>query len=305
WSSSMELSDDSRMSPEILARLSEAYRKVRNTFRYMLGNLYDFDPAKDAVATDQMLEIDQWILTRAEALVADCRRWYEEFAFHKVHHALIGFATVDLSSLYFDVSKDRLYTAAPAALARRSAQSALYRMARALMRLFAPILSFTSEEGWGVLPRLPGDPASVHLTLFPAPEELAAGLTEAHRTRLANWNRLTELRPVVMKALEQARQEKFIGNALEARVRLSVNGELGHLLADYVHQLPMFFIVSQVTLDAGDGPGVQAKVERADGVKCERCWKYATDVGSSPQWPTICGPCASAVKEILGGTGLA
>ncbi|MBI3695282.1 MAG: class I tRNA ligase family protein, partial [Acidobacteria bacterium] len=303
WASSIEFSDDSRISPEILARLSEAYRKLRNTFRYMLGNLHDFNPARDAVPAAEMLEIDQWVLLRAESMVADCRRWYDEFAFHKVHHALIGFATVDLSSLYFDVLKDRLYTAAPAALARRSAQTVLYRLAHALARLFAPISSFTCEEVWGSLPKLPEDPDSVHLALFPAPEDLTAGIPEASRERLTNWNRLMDVRPAVLKALEQARQEKFIGNALEARVRLSVNGELGRLLADYERELPMLFIVSQVALEqAGDaGAELEVKVERAEGAKCERCWKYTTDVGSRPEYPTICAACTRAVDEIQRG----
>src|SRR5262249_54740746 len=145
WSSSIEFTDETRISEEVLARLKDAYFKLRNTFRYLLGNLYDFDPERDAVATAEMLEIDQWVLARAETLVADCRRCYGDFAFHKVPHAVVGFATVELSSLYFDVLKDRLYTAAPASKSRRSAQTALYRLAHALARLLAPILSFTCE----------------------------------------------------------------------------------------------------------------------------------------------------------------
>jgi len=302
WTSSTEAREDVRMSPEILNRLSEAYRKLRNTFRYMLGNLHDFDPAADAVPGERLLEIDQWALARAEAVTAECRRGYEELAFHKVHHALVGFATVDLSAVYFDVLKDRLYTAAPASAARRSAQTALYRLCHALARLAAPVLSFTCEEVWQHLRRLPADPASVHLALFPAPAELTAGITEAQRTRLTNWDRLLQVRSEVLKALEQARQDKFIGNALEAKVRLAANGELRLLLADYARDLPMLFIVSQVALE-GDGAELHVKVtvERADGMKCERCWKYATDVGASAAWPTICGTCAAAVEEIRRG----
>jgi isoleucyl-tRNA synthetase len=298
--SSIESREDARISPDMLARLSEAYRKLRNTFRYMLGNLHGFDPAVHTVPVDRMHEIDQWALLRADQLVTDCRRWYEEFAFHKVHHNALGFATVDLSSLYFDVLKDRLYTAATGSPARRSAQTALYRLTHALVRLLAPVLTFTCEEVWQLLPKLPGDPESVHLALFPAPGELAAGLSEAQRAKLANWTQLMSVRDTVLKALETARQEKFINSALEARVRLSVNGEMSKLLADYLPDLPMLFIVSQVDLDDG-GPDLAVKVERADGVKCERCWKYATDVGSSGTWPTICGACAAAVDEIQRG----
>jgi isoleucyl-tRNA synthetase len=302
WVSSIEFSDDARISSEILERLSEAYRKLRNTFRYILGNLYDFDPSQDAVAAGQMLEIDQWALARADALVAECRRFYEQFAFHKVHHALIGFATVDLSALYFDILKDRLYTAAAKSIARRSAQTALYKLGHILARLLAPLLSFTCEEVWGYLPKLPGEPESVHLALFPFPGEAIAGITEAQRKRLANWDRLIEVRPAVLKALEQARREKFIGNALEARVRLSVDGELGHLLEEYARDLPMLFIVSEVSLDpAGADHHLQVKVERASGVKCQRCWKYVTDVGVDPRWPAICAACAQAVEEMQRG----
>jgi isoleucyl-tRNA synthetase len=300
WTSSTETREDSRFTREILDRLSEAYRKVRNTFRYMLGNLYDFEPAR-AVPGDQLWEIDQWALARAETVVADCRRWYDEFAFHKVHHALVSFATVELSAVYFDILKDRLYTAAPASPARRSAQTALYRLARALTRLAAPVLSFTCEEVWNLLPKLGGDPPSVHLALFPRAGELTEGLTAEQRERLANWDRLMDVRPAVLKALEEARQQKFIGNPLEARVVLSVNGDVGRLLGDYRRDLPALFIVSQVDLKEGTGEEIGVKVERARGTKCERCWKYSTDVGSSARWPSICAPCAVAVEEIERG----
>jgi isoleucyl-tRNA synthetase len=301
WISSTDTREDTRITKEMLERLAEAYRKLRNTFRYMLGNLYDFDPARDALPARDLWEIDQWALARADALVADCRRWYDEFAFHKVHHALTAFATVDLSAVYFDILKDRLYTTAPASPARRSAQTVLYRLAHALSRLAAPILTFTCEEVWGLLPKLPGDPPSVHVALFPVPQELTAGLDESQLGRLQNWDRLMNVRPAVLKALEQARQERFIGNPLEAKVVLSVNGDVGRLLSDYRRDLPMLFIVSQVDLREGPNQEVEVKVERAQGAKCERCWKYTTDVGANGRWPTICGPCAAAVEEIQRG----
>ena len=264
----------------------------------MLGSIHDFDPTKDRVA--DLLDIDRWAVSQLQALVGRVTQHYEDYAFFRAYQDLYQFCVVELSSIYFDVLKDRLYTAAPDSPARRSAQTALYRLAHALVRLLAPLASFTCEEVWGCLPKLPGDPSSVHLALFPAPEDLTAGINEHQRKRLANWDRLMEMRPMVLKALEQARQEKFIGNALEARVRLSANSELGPLLADYAQDLPMLFIVSQVALESG-GDGLQVKVERADGTKCERCWKYTTDVGSDTKWPTICGPCARAVEEIERG----
>jgi len=295
WVSSVEFNEDVRLSDTILTRLTEAYRKLRNTFRYALGNLSDFDPAVDAVPAAEMQELDQWILFRAEDLVSRCRSWYDEFAFHKVYHAVYDFATVDLSSIYFDVLKDRLYTSAPRSQGRRSAQSALYRVAQALVRLIAPLMAFTAEEVWKSLKQ----PGSVHTALFPEPSELTFGLSAESRKRVENWDRLMKVREDVLKSLETARQEKSIGAPLEARVTLSANGDLYPLLEQYAQELPALFIVSEVRLNNGDGLSVA--IERADGVKCERCWKYTTDVGKHPEFPTICGSCSDAVTEILKG----
>ncbi len=292
--------EDVRVSETILTRLQEAYRKLRNTFRYVLGNLDGFDPSVDAVPICEMREIDQWILLRAETLVANCRAWYDEFAFHKVYRALYDFTTVDLSALYFDVLKDRLYTSARKSHARRSAQTALYRLAYALVRLVAPILSFTAEEVWGHM----GRKTSIHLELFPEAAELTAGISDAHRKRSANWDRLMTVREDVLKSLEEARREKFIGAPLEARVRLTANSDLYPLLEQYASELPALFIVSEVQVAQaaacnGMSPDVTVQIERASGIKCERCWKYTTDTGADPQFPTICAACASAVKETL------
>jgi isoleucyl-tRNA synthetase len=285
-----------RLSDTILTRLTEAYRKLRNTFRNALGNIGDFDPIADAVPVDEMLEIDQWILVRAEDLVSRCRAWYEEFAFHKIYQAVYNFAAVELSSIYFDVLKDRLYCSYSRWHDRRSAQTALHRIAYALVRLVAPLLAFTSEEVW----RHMKQPGSVHTALFPEPAELTAGLSEEHRKRLQNWDRLMEVRGDVLKSLETARQEKFIGAPLEARVNLSANGSLYPLLEQYAQELPALFIVSQVRL-SNHGEGLSVQIERADGVKCQRCWKYTTDVGSNPDFPTICARCAAAVTEMPNG----
>ncbi len=295
WSASVDFNEDVRVSDVIITRLTDAYRKLRNTFRYLLGNLSDFDPQADAVPAAEMLEMDQWILLRAENLVARCRSCYDEFAFHRVYHALYDFATVDLSSLYFDVLKDRLYTSAAKSHARRSAQTALHRLLYALVRLVAPVLSFTAEEVWTYL----GHAGSVHLELFPEPAALTEGLSEAHRKRAENWDRLIKVREDVLKSLEEARKEKFIGAPLEARVRLTANGNLYPLLQQYASELPALFIVSQVALEEKPGQSVSVKVERAEGAKCERCWKYTTDVGSESGFPTVCAACADAVKEML------
>jgi len=301
WVASVDFTEDARISDVILARLSEAYRKLRNTFRFALGNLCDFDPGKDALAGGELLEIDRWILVRAEDLVKRCRRWYEEMAFHKVYHAVYDFATTDLSAIYFDVLKDRLYTAAPNSKARRSAQTALYRLAYALVRLLSPILSFTADEVWLHLPKRGGEPESVHLALFPEPGELTEGLKKEHRRRAENWEKLMEVRDNVLKSLEAARQEKFIGAPLEARVHLKADGKLYPLLEEYAVELPALFIVSQVLLESRSETMLSIHVERAAGAKCERCWKYTTDVGSRPELPTVCAACAETVAELARG----
>ncbi len=292
WTASVEFNEDVRLSETILTRLVDAYRKLRNTFRYLLGNLSDFDLGTDAVPGSELAGIDQWILLRAEDLAARCRVWYENFEFHKVYHSVYAFATVDLSAVYFDILKDRLYTAATKSQARRSAQTALYRLLDALVRLMAPLMSFTAEEVWGHM----GRPESVHVACFPEPAELSAGLDDAARRRSEDWDRLMQVRDTVLKSLETARNEKLIGAPLEACVRLSADGDLYPLLEQYARELPALFIVSQVALGRADTLSVQ--VERAAGRKCERCWKYTIDIGVDTRFPTICGPCAEAVEEI-------
>ncbi|MGH9666383.1 MAG: class I tRNA ligase family protein, partial [Bryobacteraceae bacterium] len=295
WVASVEFYEDVKLSDTIITRLTEAYRKLRNTFRYALGNLHDFDPAADAVPAGELLELDRWILVRMEELVGQCRRWYDELGFHKVYHAIYDFATTDLSAVYFDIIKDRLYTSAKRAHARRSAQTALYRLNYALVRLLAPILVFTTEEVWTRMRRPEGAPESVHIALCPEPEEVTGGLSAEHRARLVNWDRLMPVRSAVLKSLEAARQQKSIGAPLEAKVLLSANADMLPLLNEYAPELPALFIVSQVTLAAQDADEVSVRVERADGTKCERCWKYTTDVGSHPEFPGACAACARAV----------
>ncbi len=299
WVTSVEFWTDVRLSPEVLKRMSEAYRKLRNTFRYALGNLAGFDPEQDALPASELSEIDRWILVRCAELVRTVRGFYDEFQFHKLYHAIYDFATTDLSAIYFDVIKDRLYTTAPGSKARRSAQTALYRVNFALARLLAPLLAFTAEEVWGRMPRPAGQPNSIHLALFPEAAELTEGIDSAQFAQLENWDRLLPAREKVIKALEIARQEKSIGAPLEAKVYLEADGDLYPVLAAYLANLPALFIVSQVELAKGSGP-LTVRIERADGEKCERCWKYTTDVGSDAAFPTICAACALAVREILG-----
>jgi isoleucyl-tRNA synthetase len=217
-------------------------------------------------------------------LVRRTRISYDDNAFHKVYRAIYDFATTDLSAVYFDVLKDRLYTAATKGRARRSGQTALFKVHYALTRLAAPLLAFTTEEVWAHTRKPSSAPDSVHLALLPDPEELASGLDAA---KLARWERLLEVRGVVLKALEEARQAKFIGTSLEARVRLA-----GAQLDDYADDLPALFIVSQVDLEPSNE--LKVTVERAEGTKCERCWKYSVFPGP------VCDSCADALKEMLG-----
>ena len=294
WSASVEFSEDVRLSETILTRLVDAYRKLRNTFRYLLGNLHDFDPQKDATAADQFQEIDQWILVRAADLVERCRAWYDNYEFHKVYHAVYAFSTVDLSSVYFDVLKDRLYCSAPNWATRRSAQTTLYRLLDALVRLLAPIMSFTTEEVWTHMNR----PASVHMALFPEPGELTAGLGETARASHDEWERLMEMRGMVLQCLEAARNQKLIGAPLEARLVLSATGDTATLLERYERELPSLFIVSQVEVKRVAEGALAVTVERAAGEKCERCWKYTTDTGADARYPTVCARCARAVDEM-------
>jgi isoleucyl-tRNA synthetase len=298
WVSSVDFVEDVRLSDAILKSLAKAYLDLRNkVFRNSLGNLYDFNPETDAVTMEQMPEIDQWILLKTEELVARCRAWYDEYAFHKVYRAVYDFATTDLSAVWVDIAKDRLYTAAPRSLKRLAAQTAIYRIVYALVRLLAPLLSFTTEEVWGYLCKPAGSPDSVHLALLPEPNELTQGLTIQQRERLANWNTLMLVRDQVLKSLEVARQvEKRIGKSSEAKVVLTAGPDFYPLLLEYAADLPAVFIVSQVQLEQGSDHGVSVEIQRAEGSKCERCWKYTLDVGSDPEFPTICAACSDAIK---------
>jgi isoleucyl-tRNA synthetase len=297
WSASVEFSEDVRLSETILTRLVDAYRKLRNTFRYLLGNLHDFDARKDATPADQFQEIDQWILVKAADLVKNCRDWYNNYEFHKVFHNVYAFATVDLSSVYFDVLKDRLYCSAPGWPARRSAQTALYRLLDALVRLLAPIMSFTTEEVWTHM----GRPGSVHMALFPEPGELTAGFGDWGSVAAAAWGGLMETRGDVMKKLEEARNEKRIGAPLEARLVLTASGEQATLLEKHRLEVAALFSVSSVEVKRKAEGELEVVVERAAGVKCERCWRYTTDTGADSRYPTVCGRCAQAVDEMRHG----
>ncbi|MBV8896709.1 MAG: class I tRNA ligase family protein, partial [Acidobacteriaceae bacterium] len=299
WVSSVDFTEDVRLSDTILTRLEEAYRKIRNSgFRYMLSNLHDFDPATNQVAGARLSGVDSWILIRAEDLIRRCRASYDAYEFHKVYRAIYDFVITDLSALYFDVSKDRLYTGSRAA--RRTTQTVLYRLNDALVRLLAPILSFTCEEVWQHVKANGAKAESVHIAYFPAPDELTDGITDAQRSTATDWDKLVPVRDQVLKALDSAREDKLIGSSLEAAVLLKASGDLYKLLQQYAVELPAWFIVSYVDLQpATDASDLTVEVQRARGDKCERCWKYTLDVGSNPEFPTVCAACASVLPEYL------
>lgn len=289
WASAVDYSEDVRCSKEILDRVTDAYRKIRNTVRFALGNLDGFNPQSDT--TSDLLEIDRWALSELSDVTAKTLRGYENFDFQTVYHTLYHFCTVTLSARYFDIIKDRLYISAPKSQARRSAQTALYQIADNLGRLLAPILVFTADEIWENLPDQTVQ--SVHLAEFPA----ASGTKDV---KLAvRWENLFAVRDEVLKALENSRNEKLIGSSLEAKVQLTASGETFELLKNYADELRFIFIVSQVELtEASNNEGLSVKVLRADGVKCERCWNYSTRVGEFERYPTVCERCQAALVEI-------
>lgn len=306
WVASVDFREDVVMSRQILDRLAEAYRKLRNTFRFCLSNLYDFDPGRDLEDPEALEEIDAWALARTAEVLAEVDQAYQDFAFHKVYRAIYDFATVDLSAFYFDILKDRLYTAPAASARRRAAQWTLYRIADALARALAPILCFTAEEVWTELPADRQRESSVHLATFLPVEDIRRSVPERFRSRLADWSRLIAVRNDVLKALEIARQEKTIGGGLEAKVRIEAAGEIARLLDRYRDLLRYLFIVSQVeVVDLGAGAdadggstALTVSVERATGSKCSRCWNYSERVGEDAEYSSVCERCSAALREI-------
>ena len=305
WVASVDFREDVVGSEALMQRVAETYRTIRNNlFRFVLSNLYDFNPGVNAVSFETMESIDQYMLRITAALAVDVRRWYDEFAFHRIYHRVNYFCVTELSAFYFDVLKDRLYISAPKSQARRSAQTAIWRIGEALTRLLAPIMSFTTEEVWGYLPKVGGRLGSVHLAEFPAAVDLLGeGIAADDPAQRQDWSALLAIREEVLKALDTARNEKLIGKPLEAQLTIAAADPTYSLLVRYKEQLRYLFIVSAVSLTqaAGNGTGsVHVEVKKADGLKCERCWNYSTRVGEDKQYPTVCERCSAVLKEIGG-----
>ena len=297
WVASVDFREDVAASENLMRRVSDNYRKLRNTLRFLLSNLNDFTPASDAVPFAQLEALDQYILARLAQLTTRIRAAYEDFEFHRAYHALNEFTNTDLSALYLDVLKDRLYTFAPNHPARRSAQTTVWRIAEALTRLIAPILSFTADEVWEHLPKVEGREISVHIALFP---EIATMIPGNTTSLLEDWQKLLEVRSEVLISLEAARQSKLIGKGLDAKVVIEASEPVYTLLQRYAPSLKELFNVSQVELAHIEHPEQKTVVATlaAEGVKCARCWNYTTDVGDDPRYPTVCLRCAEALDAI-------
>jgi isoleucyl-tRNA synthetase len=307
WVASVDFRDDVKASENLMQRLSDNYRKLRNTLRFLLSNLYDFDPQTHAVHFSQMEPLDQFILARTAELDAKIREAYEDFEFHRAYQALNEYVNTDLSALYLDVLKDRLYTFAPNHPGRRSAQTALWRIAEALTRLIAPILSFTADEVWQLLPKVEGRAPSVHLALFPDIADIVPGSVKRIEE---DWDQLLTLRDEVLKVLEEARTAKEISNRpSEVQVVIGwLNKDACHadpLFERYEHVLPELLGVAHVQI--ANAVVTEGEVEKcafyaqakpAAGSKCERCWRFTEDVGNEGKYPTVCLRCADALKAI-------
>ncbi|MCS6883859.1 MAG: isoleucine--tRNA ligase [Acidobacteriota bacterium] len=289
WAASIDYTEDIRISDEILKRLSDSYRKIRNTAKYALGNLADFDPDKDSVAIEQMLEIDRWALAVTNELLRKVRAAYEAYEFHTAYREILSYCSVELSALYFDILKDRLYTSAPKSLERRSAQTVIYRIVKTLALLVAPILAFTADEIWEHLPDS-SELESVHLAEFPEYEE-----DLAEPELLARWERIFAIRSAAKKAMEEAGFGG--GSSLKACVEIRASGKDLELLRSYEQQLHDIFIASYAVVVADETAGQPVfRVTHAPGTKCERCWHYTEDVGYDPDFPQVCLRCAKNIR---------
>lgn len=301
WVASSDYSEDIRLSDEILTRLADAYRKIRNTYKYLLSNLYDFDPFMDVIPYGDMLEIDRWILSRLSGLIKEVQKNYDAFEFHKVYRDVYSFCVYEVSSVYLDILKDRMYTFKADSRERRSAQTAMYELLVGLLKIMAPILIMTTDEAWSYVRRK--DKASIHLESWP--QESEEGLREEGLD--AKWERLIALREAVLKKIEEKRQKNEIGSPLEAKVLLSTGDKnYKKLLKDNADMLKYLFIVSQVEVvegDAGDGKQdastpVNIDIVKAKGEKCQRCWNYSDKVGTNKSHPTLCERCVKTVEHI-------
>jgi isoleucyl-tRNA synthetase len=281
WCAATDYSGDLGIDDKILARVVDSYRRMRNTLRFLLANVSDFDAATDTVADADLLQIDRWALARTAELQAEILAHYDRFEFHPVVAKLQVFCSEDLGAFYLDVLKDRLYTTAPKSLARRSAQTALHRITHAMLRWMAPFLSFTAEEAWGLFG---GTGRSIFVETYSKLDAPDAAL-------LAKWALVREARDAANKAIEELRAAGAVGSSLQANVAVTADAERHAVLASLGDDLKFVLITSAATLQLGDALAVT--VTPSSATKCERCWHWRDDVGADPAHPTICGRCTS------------
>ncbi len=303
WVASIDFREDMAASENLMQRCADIYRKLRNTFRFLLGNLNNsipllgrvdaFDPSRDRVAEAELLPLDRYMLARTRGLTEKILAWYAAFEFHRVYHAVNEFCIVDLSSFYLDVLKDRMYTFAPTSQARRSAQTVLWQITETLVRLVAPIISFTADEVWEYLPAVEGREVSVHLAQFPKSEEV---FSEDPAKLLEEWKQIFEVRDQALRILEESRQAKHIGKGLEAELEITASGEQLALLKKHAAGLKEIVNVSRVTVV--EGPALQVTALPASGSKCARCWNFMPEVSSYGIWQNVCTRCQNALKEM-------
>jgi len=293
WVASIDFREDMAASENLMQRCADIYRKLRNTFKILLGNLNGFDPVRDRVPESELLPLDRYMLARTRELTEKVRAWYAAFEFHRVYHAVNDFAVVDLSSFYIDVLKDRMYTFAPTSLARRSAQTVLWHITEALVRLVAPILTFTADEVWEYLPAVEGRESSVHLAQFPNPEDV---FSEDPTKLLEEWKQLFVVRDAALVLLENERQAKLIGKGLEAQLKITAPGKLFDLLKRHFAGLKEILNVSEVQIF--EGTSSEMAVLPASGHKCARCWNFMPEVSAYGIWENVCTRCQSALKEM-------
>jgi isoleucyl-tRNA synthetase len=318
WVASIDFREDMAASENLMQRCADIYRKLRNTFKILLGNLHGFVPSRDQIPETELLPLDRYMLARTRELTEKVRDWYAAFEFHRVYHAVNEFAIVDLSSFYIDVLKDRMYTFAPTSHARRSAQTVLWKITEALTRLVAPILSFTADEVWDYLPAVEGREVSVHLAQFPAPAEV---FSEDPAPLLEEWKQIFALRDEALRGLEEARQDKRIGKGLEADIQITASGQQLALLERHAIGLKEILNVSQVTVvgepefnvtreianpdfatgftaTVGQNSPTIITVKPASGHKCARCWNFMPEVSDYGIWQNVCNRCHEALKEM-------
>jgi isoleucyl-tRNA synthetase len=294
WVSSVNYTDDVPFSEEMFTRLGDTYRRIRNTLRILLGNLYDFDPKTDAVAIESLTLVDRWILDRLFHVIANCRSAYEAFEFHKVHHTLNQFCAIDLSSLYIDITKDRMYCDGPRSPRRRATQTAMHNLFDALCRLLAPVLVFTAEEAWAAgekVWRRGATEASVHLQKFP---EAQSGWLNRHAANKVH--RALYFRPIISRKIEEAQKQKLLDNPREAKVVLVVpKAETAQDWIDDIATREELYVLSDLTVAVGDDFGVTVK--RTENKKCARCWRHRETVGTIKAQPDLCDRCATVQEQ--------